>query len=1046
MHRLLYCLLLVSSANAATYITAQTLGTLRSDFVGWVGIRIHMLQTVTTTQIGTWCTTGDTATHTVKFVLDSGATPTDVPGSSVSIACPGGTAGYRYLAATVTLNKSSAYFLVAFESTGTCCFYNIDTTVTPSAIAALDGGGWYDGQWKIMGATNPRNTAFGPVNFQYTAPTPFSGVSIQDDRGDTTAATRHGVKQRPPMPRHLKLYISGPEGCLVSGTESGADNFHETFWEDAGQGFLQQIPATRVPYTIYTGYQKPEYTSYAGTVGTKVTTITFTLSGTGCSGTGTFTLTHIITNGNPLPNFVYRTPSGAVPSICTNPAGLRDASSCDYSGSDGLDSGSMLVVKNQGDTGTDAAWGHTYTKATSGPLSLPTSTRGWDFTPYSAVTPFGMDSNYLWIETTSVNAGGSARSGSESYLRLTDMTELRNGTENNSNFMIPSTIYHGNVTHLTDQHTIRKRVVNQTTGAATDEDYNVNVSPLFITSIDHGGTTDMTADGWWAFYDVNGQRVCAVDMAGINSSNYMSHIYCGSVESSFGPEAFNGDSTTGLGYWIDTVHASGIDRRSGKRYIVALNNGSEKWGVYTVNLATHVLDPLIVPESPTEGHEVCPGSAFPHMFYGRSNGDGVWQAGECGIHSGHSDFADFDGKQFWVGTIDFNIFDERWMIAIDLSTGADMTKPADFGGGLYMLNRLGDTGTGAENHESCAPKAGICSWGYYKAVDPGGAGTIISSISAANPAVITTSGGHGWGTGSRSVVVGGLSQSAFRTCAMGKFSATVTDSTHITLTGANCTGAGTYSGGSGMVGEVFNNTNARYAGEAHLSDLHHIIRAINMRQYKFGPYPGSTYTNDGYYVYPEPALSQDGTKLAFHSTMGLPENATWIADTGWTAASAIKQRIQPTHNGATASVVLPVAKACTWTVFTDAITTVQSTTTSSSTVHHVVLTGESANTNYLLRVTCGIYSSTEPFRTAATPTGTGTIAPAMLGIAGAADIVFDYGTTAALGSTSAASTCDIGAQCRAAATLNKGLWYIQPRIRNGSAATIATGPLTEIRN
>ena len=856
--------------------------------------------------------------------------------------------------------------------------------------------------------------------------------------GDITGATRHGVIMRPPVPRQVKVYVTGPDGCSASGTEQAGNTFGQYLWEDAGQADAQQIPATPLPFIFYVRYSISEFrTSYTDGIGPKTLPITFTLSGGGgCSGSADFTLTTVMSNGAPLPAIVYRTPGGAVPSICTGGTGLRDNSNCNYGASDGQDSSSMLMLKNLGDTGTDAAWGHTLKKITSGPVSLPGSASGWSFVAYSATTAWARDSNYIFTETT-----GGYRTGWSGFLRLTDMVEPRdgNGVFYGSNYMIPSTIYDGVVQHI-GGHTIQKRVINFSTGAdVLVENYELNTAPLFITSMWHGGTSDMTADGWWGFFEQTGanQRGCAVDMNGINSSNYLNHIYCAPLKDVFGPDAPD--------YDLDTMHVSGLDRRTNQRYVVAFNQRRSRWGVYTVNLAAHRLDAYMTPEAPSEGTDVCAPGTDSFGGFQRQNGDGVLQTGECGMHVGHSDFGEFDGKQFWVGTLDFAYYNERWMIAIDLAAGKDMTLPVEFGGGMYMLNKMGSTGTGNENHESCAPKAGICSWAFYKCCG-NRAATVIASITAANPAVITTSGGHGWGNGARTLVTGGFSQTSYRNCAMGKFAATVTDATHITLNGANCVGAGGYSGNDGLVGDIAPSTYPYYGGEAHIADLHHIVRAINTREYRFGGNVGESRFTSGYYSYPEASLSQDGTKLAFHSTIGLPENESWVADTGWTAASAIRPVIQPTHNGATASVSLPVAKACTWTVMVDAATTIETKSTPSATVHHVILTGESAATNYLLRATCGVYSATLPFRTAATPTGTASITPAMLGVAGAADIVFDYGTTTGLGTTSPASACAAGAQCRASATLAKGIWYIQPRVRNGSGVAVATGVLTEIRN
>ena len=175
MHRFLALFLLALASNAATYVTGQTLGTYRLGFDGWAGIRFHQLQTVTTTQLGLWCDSSDTSPHALKLWIDASQTPVEI--ASVSIACTG-TTGYKYQNATVTLTKGSTYILAALQVNGVAGFYNDDTTIATTAVAAIDGSIWFAGEWIMAIRPNPRNTAFGPVNFQYTAPAPLTGINF----------------------------------------------------------------------------------------------------------------------------------------------------------------------------------------------------------------------------------------------------------------------------------------------------------------------------------------------------------------------------------------------------------------------------------------------------------------------------------------------------------------------------------------------------------------------------------------------------------------------------------------------------------------------------------------------------------------------------------------------------------------------------------------------------------------------------------------------------------------------------------------------------
>lgn len=1027
MLRLLLSLVILSTpALAVDLITSQTLGTYRFDFTGQVGARAHWLQTVTTTDIGYWCDTSDTSIHTVKVIYENRDNKyTDVSGSSAAITCPGGTSAVVYAARAFTLTKGNNYMLAASVASGVHGFYSGNSTITTTGVAMVMESAYYTDQWNIIPG---KNAIFGPVYLRYTAPTPLTTVDIQSESASVTSVTRYGVKNRAPQPSAFKFYVTGPNGCTIAGTED-ASALAGTFWEDGGQTYLSAMTTETLPRMFYLRFH--DWDSFNGAVGILTSTLTFTLGGSGCSGSGTLTVTLNMSNGRPLPQIVYRTSNGAAPSICTNTGGLwRDANQCDYASSDGMNSSSPIVMRSRGDSGTDAAWGHTIRKMTSGPEDLSDETTGQSLHSYSAVTAYSRSGLNFWSEKSN-----GSETGSSQLIRISDLTLLRNNQDLASNYMIPSTIYEGTVEHRTDGHTIRKTVMDPVTGiTVSTEDYEMNTAPFFITTMDHGGTSDMTSDGWWAFIDDGGDRVCAVNMAGITTSNYLSHVYCGPL----------GDAYQGSARANDTAHVTQRDRRTGERYVAIY--GFQHVAFYAVNVGAQRLDYWITPEAP-DGLEQC------NVSFG--NGDGHWQLGECGMPAGHSDFVEWDGGQYWVAVADFNTMNERWQIAVDISAGPDMFVPVEFGGGLYMLNRLGTTGSvdpagpgGPDNHESCAWSAGICAWSYFEADSFHGQARTITNITAGNPAILTTVA-HPWSAGSKTVVVGGLLQPAYRSCAMGKFAATVTDSTHITLTGANCTGAGTYTDtGSTMaiIGEVISNTVQAYGNEIQLGDLHHIVRAINARNYLWD---GFTYDHadiHGYRSFPEASLSQDGANISFHSTTGIPEIADYMANTGWTASSAIRPVINPTHNGGVVALNLPTAQSCSWTVYADAATTVQTATSLSSTVHNLVLTGEAESTNYLLRATCGVYSATVPFKTLASPSGTAAVSVIMLGTTGASTIVYDYGATTSLGSTSGSTSCASGAQCTATASPNRGLLYVQGRIRNSGGTTITTGPLTALRN
>jgi hypothetical protein len=158
-----------SASPSAAYVTGTTLGTLRNDYSGWVGLRITVggaSQTVT--QLGRMMAPGNTATHTVKLVKASDGL--DVPGGSAAVPMSGGTPGlYKYvlLSNPVTLAANTTYYLVTQETNGGDNWYDFNTTLTTTLVAAVNGAIFGDGpgNWNQIGGANQ---SYGPVNFFYS--------------------------------------------------------------------------------------------------------------------------------------------------------------------------------------------------------------------------------------------------------------------------------------------------------------------------------------------------------------------------------------------------------------------------------------------------------------------------------------------------------------------------------------------------------------------------------------------------------------------------------------------------------------------------------------------------------------------------------------------------------------------------------------------------------------------------------------------------------------------------------------------------------------
>src|SRR5205807_1414262 len=101
-------------AAGTSFVSSFTPSRLRTDFSGWVGMRLKVGSSdLQVSSLGRWVVAGNTAAHTVKLV--DAATGADVAGGSVSVATAGAPAGaFRYatLAAPLILRANSTYYLV----------------------------------------------------------------------------------------------------------------------------------------------------------------------------------------------------------------------------------------------------------------------------------------------------------------------------------------------------------------------------------------------------------------------------------------------------------------------------------------------------------------------------------------------------------------------------------------------------------------------------------------------------------------------------------------------------------------------------------------------------------------------------------------------------------------------------------------------------------------------------------------------------------------------------------------------------------------------
>jgi len=165
-------MMLASSAAASadtTFITSQTLGTLRSNYDGCVGMKITVGgSSITVTQLGRWVVSGNSATHTLKILASDGTVVV-----SANINTSGLTAAqFNYVVITSTvLSASTSYYIVSTEANGGDQWYNNDTAITHTAAATVPNSAHVATVCNSSGDTPVDDTgtdlAYVPMSFKY---------------------------------------------------------------------------------------------------------------------------------------------------------------------------------------------------------------------------------------------------------------------------------------------------------------------------------------------------------------------------------------------------------------------------------------------------------------------------------------------------------------------------------------------------------------------------------------------------------------------------------------------------------------------------------------------------------------------------------------------------------------------------------------------------------------------------------------------------------------------------------------------------------------
>jgi len=155
-------------APGGAFLTSETLGTLRGNFTGWVGMSLTVgAQPLVVSSLGRIVAPGNVNTHVVKIVSEAGV---DITGASVTVSTSGQTSGtfsYGVLAAPITLAANTNYYVVSQETSGTDAWYDSNTTAVTTSDAVLNAPVYNLGTGYTVITTLPTDHLFVPVNIQY---------------------------------------------------------------------------------------------------------------------------------------------------------------------------------------------------------------------------------------------------------------------------------------------------------------------------------------------------------------------------------------------------------------------------------------------------------------------------------------------------------------------------------------------------------------------------------------------------------------------------------------------------------------------------------------------------------------------------------------------------------------------------------------------------------------------------------------------------------------------------------------------------------------
>jgi hypothetical protein len=157
-----------STPGVTEFLSFTTLGTIRNNFTGWVGMAVQMNADAIVTQLGRLVVANNVRMHDIRIV-DPGQGYAVLGAVTVNMpAGPIGTFAYRALPQPVALNKYRLYYFMTHEEIGGDDFHDImpvDTTGIGTIISGVYSDDAAPNTYLSLGGS--MNQTYGPVNFTY---------------------------------------------------------------------------------------------------------------------------------------------------------------------------------------------------------------------------------------------------------------------------------------------------------------------------------------------------------------------------------------------------------------------------------------------------------------------------------------------------------------------------------------------------------------------------------------------------------------------------------------------------------------------------------------------------------------------------------------------------------------------------------------------------------------------------------------------------------------------------------------------------------------